>query len=166
LARLRCSGCGNVFTAPAPAEAGSGKYDETVGALAALMRFGSGMPMYRLAQLQASLGVPFSASTQWELSAELGHIAEPILECLIRHAAQRRVVHNDDTTMRVASLRRESAPPPGKDPTQRPRTGIFTTGILTGGGEPPIALFFTGHQHAGEKYPSRQPHLTDEALAG
>lgn len=150
LEKLRCAGCGIVFTAPAPPEAGSGKYDETVGALAVLMRFGTGVPMFRLAQLQASLGVPFPASTQWQLAAELAAVAQPVWQCLIRQAAQRSVIHNDDTPMRVASLRREPAPPAGGDPVKRTRTGIFTTGILTGGSEPPVALFFTGHQHAGE----------------
>ena len=108
------------------------------------------MPSYRLAQLQQSLGIPFPASTQWELAAELAEVATPAFDCLVRQAAQRRVIHNDDTTMRVASLRREPAPLSDTDDPKRVRTGIFTTGILTGGDEPPIALFFTGHQHAGE----------------
>jgi hypothetical protein len=150
LERLRCAICGVVFTTPAPPEAGTSKYDESVGVVVALMRFGSGMPMYRLAQLQASLGVPFPASVQWELAAGLAKVAQPVLECLQREAAQRDVIHNDDTPMRVASLRREPAPDPDAEPAARPRTGIFTTGLLTGGTQPPIALFFTGHQHAGE----------------
>ena len=150
LEKLRCATCGQVFSAPAPAAAGTGKYDPTVGALVAVLRFGSGVPSYRLAQLQQSLGIPFSASTQWELAAELAEVATPAFDCLVRQAAQRGVIHNDDTTMRVASLRREPAPLPDADHPKRTRTGIFTTGILTGGDEPPIALFFTGHQHAGE----------------
>lgn len=150
LEKLRCASCGQVFSAPAPAAAGTTKHDPTVGALVAVLRFGSGMPSYRLAQLQQSLGIPFPASTQWELAAELADVATPAFECLQRQAAQRRVIHNDDTTMRVASLRREPAPLSDAADPKRARTGIFTTGILTGGDEPPIALFFTGHQHAGE----------------
>ena len=150
LEKLRCAGCGTVFSAPAPPEAGSSKYDETVAPLGALMRYGTGVPMHRLAQVQASLGVPFPASNQWQLATELATVAEPVWQCLIRQAAQRSVIHNDDTPMRVASLRREPAPPAGDDPVKRTRTGIFTTGILTGGADPPVALFFTGHQHAGE----------------
>lgn len=150
LQRFRCAGCGTVFTATPPPEAGTSKYDESVGAMVALMRFGSGMPMYRLAQLQTSLGVPLPASVQWEQAAALAQVAQPVWQCLIRQAAQRDVIHNDDTPMRVASLRREPAPLTDQDPATRPRRGIFTTGILTGGAEPPIALFFTGQQHAGE----------------
>lgn len=152
LGRLRCAGCGAVFTASAPPEAGTAKYDESVGAMVAVMRFGSGMPMYRLARLQASLGVPFPASVQWEQAAALAKVAQPVWKCLQCQAAQREVIHNDDTPMRVASLRREPAQDPASEgqPAARPRTGIFTSGILTGGTQPPIALFFTGHQHAGE----------------
>ena len=150
LEKFRCATCGQVFSAPAPAAAGTAKYDPTVAALVALLRFGSGVPSYRLAQLQQSLGIPFPASTQWELAAELAQAATPAFECLARQAAQRGVIHNDDTTMRVASLRREPAPLSDADDPKRARTGIFTTGILTGGDEPPIALFFTGHRHAGE----------------
>ena len=150
LERLRCATCGTVFTTPAPPEAGTSKYDESVGVVAALMRYGSGMPMYRLAQFQASLGVPLPASVQWELADGLAKVAQPVVGCLIGQAAQRDVIHNDDTNMRIASLRKEPAPLTNPSGAKRARTGIFTTGILTGGDQPPIALFFTGHQHAGE----------------
>ena len=73
-----------------------------------------------------------------------------VVGCLIGQAAQRDVIHNDDTNMRVASLCKEPAPLTNPSGAKRARTGIFTTGILTGGDQPPIALFFTGHQHAGE----------------
>lgn len=150
LERLRCSTCGRVFTAPAPPEAGTGKYDETVAAMISMLRFGGGEPFHRLARVQADCGIPLAESTQWDLTNELARTVAPVVDCLIREGAQRRIVHNDDTGMRVASLRREPAPIPDEGDPKNPRTGIFTTGIVTGGEEPPIALFFTGHQHAGE----------------
>ena len=48
--------------------------------------------------------------------------------------------------MRVQSLRQEMAA--SQDPD--PRTGIFTTGIIAQVGPAPLALFFTGQNHAGE----------------
>jgi hypothetical protein len=42
--RLRCNGCNQVFTADAPAAAGPEKYDVTVAAMIAELRYGSGMP--------------------------------------------------------------------------------------------------------------------------
>jgi hypothetical protein len=66
---------------------------------------------------------------------------EPILEELIRQAAQGKVMHNDDTGMRILRLTRE----PGDK-----RTGTFTSGIVSMVGAWRIALFFTGWKHAGE----------------
>ncbi|MCP5521606.1 MAG: hypothetical protein H7A46_08670, partial [Verrucomicrobiales bacterium] len=54
---IRCNLCGKTFTAPTPPEAGEGKYASGVGVLVSLLRYGSGMPHYRLEKLQASLGV-------------------------------------------------------------------------------------------------------------
>jgi transposase len=44
LERLRCKLCGKVFTAPAPPEAGLGKYDPEVGSTLGYLRFGGGVP--------------------------------------------------------------------------------------------------------------------------
>ncbi|MCL5096083.1 MAG: hypothetical protein M1608_00820 [Candidatus Omnitrophica bacterium] len=49
---LRCAVCVAVFTAPAPPEAGLGKYDPSVGVMLALMRYGAGLPLYRMDQNQ------------------------------------------------------------------------------------------------------------------
>ena len=141
---LRCALCGKTFTAPLPAEAGLEKHAPSVGVMAALLRYGSGLPAYRLAQLQRSLGVPLPASTQWELVEPIARQLQPALDRLIFEAAQAPLLHNDDTSMRVSDLRREI-----RQETNPKRTGIFTTGIVAQA-EHPIALFFTGRQHAGE----------------
>jgi len=65
LERLRCNNlCGDVFEAEAPEEVGEKKYDETAAAMIGLLRYGSGVPWYRLEGLEASLGIPLPASTQ------------------------------------------------------------------------------------------------------
>ena len=51
LERLRCDTCGAVFTARAPPEAGLQKYDPSAAVMIAMLRYGSGMPHYRLARL-------------------------------------------------------------------------------------------------------------------
>jgi transposase len=148
MARWRCDTCGEVFTAPTPSEAGTEKYAPSVGVTVALLRYGSGMPHYRLAKLQQSLGVPLPASTQWELMQPLAQQAQPILEELITQAAQSPLLHHDDTTMRVLDLRRPgSATAVEMDPE---RKGTFTTNILAYVDDHPVALYFTGWQHAGE----------------
>jgi transposase len=147
LEKLRCKLCGKVFTAPAPPEAGLEKYDPNTGPMLGYLRFGTGLPHYRLERMQADLGVRLPASTQWELMAQTGQALEPVHETLMSLAAQGHLIHNDDTTMRVQSLAKEAVPAP-PDPE---RTGVFTTGLVSqvAGGHT-IALFITGHRHAGE----------------
>jgi transposase len=145
LEQLRCNGCGQVFTAEAPAEAGEKKYDASAVAMIAQLRYGSGVPFQRLERLQANLGIPLPAATQWELVEEKAESLRPALEDLIQQAAQGEVAHNDDTRMRILKLAREPGPE-GK----AERTGVFTSGIVSRVGARFIALFFSGWRHAGE----------------
>ena len=142
LVQLRCALCGKVFTAPAPPEALLGKYDPKVGLMLGLMRFGSGLPHYRMEKMQKDLGVPLPQSTQWELMEESAQALEPVHQELLIVAAGGELLHNDDTTMRVQSLKKEKA---GAE-----RRGIFTTSIISKMGPLQAALFFTGGNHAGE----------------
>ena len=139
--QLRCNGCGQVFTAEAPVEAGEEKYDESAAAMIAQLRYGSGVPFQRLERLEGNLGIPLPAATPWEVVEEKAELIRPALEELIRQAAQGEVVHNDDTGMRILKLAREGRPE---------RTGIFTSGIVSRVGGWLIALFFSGWKHAGE----------------
>jgi transposase len=141
LDRLRCNLCGEVFTAEEPQGVGPEKYDETTAAMIALLKYGSGMPFYRLEKLEHLLGIPLSASTQWEIVEEAAEVIKAARDELIRQAAQGEVLHNDDTSMRVLRLARE----PSDD-----RTGVFTSGIVSTKQGQRIALYFTGRQHAGE----------------
>jgi transposase len=145
LEQLRCDTCGRLFTAPTPPEAGVEKYDASVGVMVGLMRYGSGMPFYRLERLQQSLGVPLPASVQWEQAWRVAQALQPVCEHLITQAAQAAVVFSDDTGMPVASLRQEI------QRQEKPkRTGLFTTGIVGQVEDHSVTLFFTGRQHAGE----------------
>jgi hypothetical protein len=152
--RLRCSGCGKTFTAPAPAAAAQRKYSRNVGVLIALLKYGAGMPFARLEMLQQMAGVPLAASVQWEQVAETAEPLWPVFDALDKAAAQGEVVHNDDTTMKVLELmnQQNAQPPDPGDSAESTgqRTGVFTTGIVSVCGEHRIALFRTGSRHAGE----------------
>jgi len=139
--RLRCNACGQVFTADPPETAGSEKYDATAVAMIALLKYGTGVPFNRLERLEQQLGMPLPATTQWELLEAAAKLIRPVLEELIRQAAQGSVMHNDDTGMRILRLARE----PGDK-----RTGTFTSGVVSMVGAWRIALYFTGWKHAGE----------------
>ena len=120
---------------------GPEKYDETATAMVAQLKYGSGVHFNRLEQLEAHLGIPLPATTQWEMVEEGAELIQPAREERIRQAAQDEVFHNDDTGMKVLKMNRE----PGDK-----RTGTFTSGIVSTKGQRKIALYFTGRQHAGE----------------
>jgi transposase len=142
--QLRCNGCGEVFAAEVPGDAGEEKYDESAAATIAYLRYGSGVPFKRLERLEGNLGIPLPAATQWELVEERAEWIRAAYDELIHQAAQGEVVHNDDTGARILKLAREPAPE-GKE-----RTGVFTSGIVSRVGAWLIALFFSGWKHAGE----------------
>jgi transposase len=141
LARLRCNLCQEVYEAPAPAGMGADKRDETAASMVAVLKYGSGVPLYRLAGLQDNLGIPLPVSTQWDMMAEAAAPLEPAYAELIRQAAQGQVLYNDDTAARILSLQRE---------TPADRSGVFTTGIVAAAQGHKITLFFSGDKHAGE----------------
>jgi len=151
LQNLRCNLCGEVFTAEAPPGVGTEKYDASASSMLALLKYGSGLPFYRLENLQASLEIPLPASTQWEVVAAAAAVIRPAIEELIRQAAQGEVLHNDDTPMPVLGLQREGGRE-ARDPPER--KGVFTSGIVATQAGRRVALFFTGHRHAGENLAS------------
>jgi transposase len=163
--RLRCSGCGDVFTAPTPPEARGPKYDETAVAMMALLRYGAGTPLHRLDRLQRNLETPVPASTQWQVAREHVDDLEPVHDELCRVAASGRVLHNDDTSVRILELmgkRRAELLERGELPDPD-RTGLFTTSVVSKTEAGSIALFFSGRKHGGENFTSlldlREPGL-------
>ena len=150
LEKLRCNLCGEVFTAAAPEGVGAEKYDPTAASMLALLKYGSGLPFHRLEGLQASVQIPLPASTQWDIVQETAAGLQPALDELIRQAAQGEVLHNDDTGMTVLALRPDAAGRADDASDPMARTGVFTSGIVSTRDGRRIALFFTGHRHAGE----------------
>jgi transposase len=156
--RLRCSACQKIYSAPLPVEAQKPKYDETVGAMIGVLRYGAGLPMNRIETLQQDFGIPLPSSTQWAIVDRMAEVISPAYEELARLGAQGEVIHNDDTSMGVLALckirqqqRQEAEEEDEAGNNQKnSRTGCFTSGFvcLTDGRR--IALFFTGEHHAGE----------------
>jgi len=153
LEKLRCSACGQVFTAALPAEAGAEKYSARARAVLALGRYYLGVPLYRLEGYQALLGVPVPDATQWDQIERVADCAYPVFKHLERVAAQGEVIYQDDTAVRILSLIEEnrrveaSAKNSSLSP---PRTGMYTTGLVVEVGERRICLYYAGRQDAGE----------------
>ena len=111
-----------------------------------LLKYGSGLPFNRFEQLQASLGVPLAASTQWDIVDEAANKVFWAWQELVRQAAQGSVVYNDDTNAKILSLIKEN-----KDGNSgSSKKGMFTSAILSEVDGKKIALFFTGRNHAGD----------------
>jgi transposase len=165
LERLRCNLCGDVFEAEAPPAVGEKKYDESAAAMIGLLKYGSGVPFYRLAGLEENLGIPLPASTQWEIVEELAKVIRPAFDELIRQGAQGEVFCNDDTRMKILALARASPPQTGMQEGTSDayeRTGLFTSGIVSTRQGQRIALFFTGQRHAGENLAQVLAHRAAE----
>ncbi len=161
LQKLRCNLCGKVFTATLPKEAGPAKYNAESISMMALLKYGTGVPFNRLGQLQGNLGIPLAASTQWDTLSDHESNFVLIYNALIVAAAQGKIVHNDDTVMRViesATLKKIQID--GKDALDR--KGIFTSGIVSISESYRIAMFFTGHKHAGENLADVLKHRASE----
>jgi transposase len=155
LEKLRCSACGEVFTATMPADAGAEKYSPRARAVLAIGRYYLGLPLYRLQSYQAMLGVPVADATQWDQIEQVGDCSYRVFEVLERLAAQGELIHQDDTSVRILSLMDENlkihaqAEARGLSrPTER--TGMFTTALVVKVGERTICLYYSGRSHAGE----------------
>ena len=165
LQKLRCHLCDEVFTAPAPVEAGENKYDATAGSMIGLLKYGSGLPFNRLDGLQGNLEVPLPASTQWDIVRVVGANVAPAFEELVRQAAQGDVLHNDDTTIKILELmgpdgRQDALRSAAEDASVADeRSGLYTSGVVALRDGHRVALFFSGRRHAGENLgPSSREH--------
>jgi transposase len=168
LQRLRCRLCDAIFTAPLPAAvAALPKYDSSCASMIAVLRFGNGLPHFRLEGLQASLYIPLPDATQWDIISKAAPAPRAVFEELIRHAAQAPLLHSDDTPMKVLSLmkERERAEAGGVKPVAK---AINTSGIVAvlqddaQHKQRRVVLFFTGHAHAGKNMQRVLAHRAEE----
>jgi transposase len=155
LERLRCSACGQIFTASVPAAAGTEKYTARARAVLALARYYLGLPWHRLEGFQALVGVPVPDATQWDQAEVVGDSAYPVFKYLEKLAAQGEVLFQDDTPQRVLALIAENqqataqARAQGKAKAEE-RMGMQTTALIVQVGPRQICLYYTGRRHAGE----------------
>lgn len=143
--KLRCATCGYLISASVPDDVGTEKYDATFKSVLALQKYYVAVPFNRQSYFQSLLQMPLPVSTQWQLIEEVGSVAIPIFHVLERIGANGKIVHNDDSHVKITDLIHLNRKEPPKE-----RTGMFTTGILSRTGKYDIALFYNSTQHAGE----------------
>jgi hypothetical protein len=157
--QLRCGSCGFIVSAPIQAEV-SNAMKKTADNSAVVMighsRYIYGIPFYRLADLQAILGVPLTWTMQWDLVDAGANVLRFVFDALVEMAAQGHLVHADDTRQLVLDAVREARRAAEEDKRacgkkkSKLRTGSFTTGMVVRVEDQQIMLFFTGPQHAGD----------------
>lgn len=163
LQKLRCSACGQIFTAPLPREAGQEKYRPRARAVLVVGRYYLGLPLYRIAGYQAMLGVPMPDATQWEQIEKVGDCCYRVFEHLEFLAAQGELIHQDDTSVRIMTLIKENQQIRAQTAAQglsraKERTGMFTTALVIRVGQRLICLYYCGRSHAGENLAALLEH--------
>jgi len=166
-AKLRCSACGEIFTAGLPAGVGEEKYSARARAVLAVSRYFLGVPGYRLQGYQAMLGVPMPDSTQWDQIEVVGDCAYKVFEQMEREAAQGEVIFQDDTAVRILSLMQENRELLAQAQAQglatpKARTGMHTTALAVQVGDNTAILYYASRRHAGENLQA----LLDKRPAG
>jgi hypothetical protein len=155
LEKLRCSACGQIFTARLPAGAGEAKYSAQARAVLAVGHYFLGLPLYRMEAYQAMLGVPVPDATQWDQIEQVGDCAYVVFAQMEQVAAQGELIFHDDTAVRIVSLIQENmeivdaAQAQGRS-TPKERTGMHTTALVVKVGEHTAILYYSSRQHAGE----------------
>ena len=155
LEKLRCSACGEIFTAGLPAGVGEEKYSAQARAVLAVSRYYLGVPGYRLQGYQAMLGVPVPDATQWDEIEAVGDCAYKVFAQMEREAAQGELIFQDDTAVRIVSLLKENRELVAQAHAQglatpRERTGMHTTALAVKVGEHTAILYYSSRRHAGE----------------
>jgi transposase len=167
LEKLRCSACGQIFTAGLPDDAGEEKYSARARAVLAVSRYYLGLPGYRVQGYQAMLGVPVPDATQWDQIEQVGDCAYKVFAHLEHEAAQSGMIFHDDTAVRILALLKENdvllaAAQAQGLATPSERTGMHTTALAVHVGEHTAILYYSGRRHAGENL----QRLLDKRAAG
>src|SRR5919199_2562627 len=157
LEKLRCSACGQVFTAAAPVEAGTEKYSARARAGLGLGRYYLRVPLYRLEGDQAMVGVPVADATQWDQIERVADCVYPVFAQLQTLAAQGEVIYQDDTHVRILSLMGENRQAQVAG-TPAERTGMYPTALVVQQSAQTICLYFAGRAHAGENLEALLTH--------
>ena len=155
LEKLRCSACGQIFTAGLPEGVGEAKYSPQARAVLAVGRYLLGLPLYRIEAYQAMLGVPVPDATQWDQIEQVGDCAYVVFAQMEQVAAQGELIFQDDTAVRILSLIQENSEIAAAAQAQglstaKARTGMHTTALVVQVGEHTAMLYYSGRRHAGE----------------
>jgi transposase len=133
--KLRCDACGLILKGKLPEEAGADKYQASAKVSVVMMKYGSGLPFYRLEKQQAYQQTPLSVGTQWDLVEEVANAVHPVYLELERLVAQAELLFIDDTWNLVLQDGKKQ----------------HTTGVVARVNNHWVTLYLTGTDAAGKK---------------
>ncbi len=131
--KLRCDTCGLIVKGKLPEQAGEQKYQASAKISVVMMKYGGGMPFYRLEKQQAYQQTPLPAATQWELVEDVADAVLPLYLELRRLAAHAELLFIDDTWNLVDCKKQ------------------YTTGVVARVASHWVTLYLTGEKAAGKK---------------
>ena len=143
--KLRCNLCGVIFTAALPNGIGAEKYDAYFKAHLAVEKYFVAVPFYRQEQYLDMLNFPLPDATQFELVESVADCVYPVIGVLEMLSANGKLIHNDDTRVKILEVMKDNKNNPDKK-----RTGMFTTCIYAETGANIIALYYSDVKHSGE----------------
>ncbi len=127
-----CRACETVSAAPiAPAVIEAGMAATGLLSWVAISKFLDHLPLYRREQIAARDGVSLSRTTMAEWVGRIGVALQPLLDRLVAHLLERRVLHADETPVRQLD--------PGRGKTKRAYLWAYRSNVLETG--PPIVVF-------------------------
>lgn len=162
LQRFICHNCKSYFTAPSPVAESAKTVDDSedkvkvtkcnrnalANSVVACLRFMFGIPFYRLAKIQSSLGIGLPEANQYAMVAQVYDAAKPVYEQLIFEAAQGSLIMADDTAIKILDWLRGKGPPTRT--TGEPRKSAQTSAVVSKSAEgKSIVLYLTGEKQAG-----------------
>ena len=156
--KLRCNGCGQYFEADLDDELKQ-KYDPSADVAIAVQKYALGLPFYRMGSWQKYLGIPLSASTQWERCEVLVNSIHVVYKVLLELASNGRLFGGDDTGGRILDVEKQER---GKGKNKR---SVWTTGIMSKTEEGLIALLFTSIKHCGQNMAALLKERRNESMA-
>ena len=150
--KLRCNACGSYFEADLE-EGLKEKYGKSADVAIAVQKYALGLPFYRMSKWQGYLGVPLSASVQWERCESLMNSVYPVYLELLKLASDVWMLHGDDTGGRILDVER------GR------KKKVWTTGIVGHTKRGIANLFFTGEKYCGQNVDDLLRDRKDESVA-
>lgn len=155
LEQLRCNTCGAYFTAELPEEilkdgVRGQQYGYSARAIMAIHKNLTGVPYFRQQSLQQVLGMAVAASTVYDQCKAVAGVLKPLVDYLLKLAADAPEYALDDTTNRIIDQTGKELPD-RRTKKPRHRTGIYTSAVVASveGGHS-MVLFKTNIGHAGE----------------